>query len=114
MCSFHTDSILHSLTICRKHIARHEKPFKCPQPGCSRQDSGFSTINDLERHNKCVHHINPSHGFSKSYKCFGDNCSKKEKEWPRLDNFRQHLSRMHQSQDPEKLVKLYELPDVDF
>jgi hypothetical protein len=93
---------------------RHEKPFKCLQPGCSRKDRGFSTMNDLERHMICVHSINPSRGFGKSYKCFGDNCSKREKEWPRLDNFRQHLTRMHQSQDPEKLVKLYELPDVDF
>jgi len=87
----------------RRHDARHNKEHVCKVPDCSRTQ-GFATINDLERHQKSVHKIQPEHGYSKEYKCFGDSCPKRDKEWPRFDNFKQHLKRMHQHENTETLI----------
>jgi hypothetical protein len=55
-----------------------------------------------------VHGINPPYGDIKIYKCFSDNCSMKDKEWSRLDDFRLHINIMHQNQDPMSLINLYD------
>ncbi|CAI7650773.1 unnamed protein product [Penicillium pancosmium] len=39
------------------------------------------------------------------YLCFGKNCPRPNKRWPRLDNFKQHLSRMHHEEDADALLK---------
>ncbi len=39
------------------------------------------------------------------YKCFARKCKQWEKEWPRLDNFKQHLRRMHKTESTEELVQ---------
>ncbi|PYI26101.1 hypothetical protein BP00DRAFT_73154 [Aspergillus indologenus CBS 114.80] len=88
----------------RKHEARHRKLFKCDEPGCTRKD-GFGTINDLARHKKCVHKQEPERGPKVVYMCFGVKCPRKNKRWPRLDNFRQHLTRMHNDEDAEELLR---------
>ena len=41
------------------------------------------------------------------YRCFAPGCAKASKLWPRLDNFKQHLIRMHPIEDVEALVKRY-------
>lgn len=33
------------------------------------------------------------------------NCPKKDKIWPRLDNFKQHLIRMHPDHEVDDLVR---------
>ncbi|KAJ5088189.1 hypothetical protein N7456_011805 [Penicillium angulare] len=86
----------------RKHEARHRKLFKCDEPNCPRKE-GFGTINDLARHKKCVHNKEPERGPKMMFLCFGKNCPRPNKKWPRLDNFKQHLSRMHPDEDAEKL-----------
>lgn len=92
----------------RKHMLRHEKPFKCDVPGCSKVD-GFSTNNDLDRHKKSVHKIMPKNSTDRSFRCAASNCPKKEKIWPRLDNFRQHCIRIHQEEDCDELVRKSEM-----
>ena len=87
-----------------KHMLRHTRPYKCQEPGCTNRD-GFSTNNDLERHRKSVHKIAPKNTSDRSFRCAAPNCTKKEKVWPRLDNFRQHCSRMHPKTDIEDLVR---------
>jgi hypothetical protein len=87
----------------RKHAARHNKEHVCEELGCTRTE-GFATINDLERHQKSVHKIQPAHGQSREYKCFGNSCPKHEREWPRFDNFKQHLKRMHENESIEMLI----------
>ncbi|KAL2148697.1 hypothetical protein VTH82DRAFT_1844 [Thermothelomyces myriococcoides] len=74
----------------KKHEARHNKPWKCSYPNCQK---GFGTKNDLDRHMKGVH----KHYTSDTtvYRCTLDQCKDKEKDWSRLDNFRQHLKRAH-------------------
>ncbi|KAI9044605.1 putative C2H2 finger domain protein [Aspergillus affinis] len=88
----------------RKHEARHRKLFKCDEPYCPRKE-GFGTINDLARHKKCVHKQDPERGPKMLFMCFGHNCPRKDKRWPRLDNFRQHLTRMHHDEDIDDLLK---------
>jgi hypothetical protein len=90
--------------VLRKHAARHNREHVCREQGCTRTE-GFATINDLERHQKSVHKIQPEHGHSKEYKCFGESCSRRDKEWPRFDNFKQHLKRMHSKENTEMLIK---------
>lgn len=79
----------------KKHDLRHTKPFTCEFPGCSRTE-GFSTTNDLERHVKSKH---PSAvqgtESTKRFRCLVQGCKSKDKSWPRLDNFRSHLKRIH-------------------
>ncbi|KAH6995760.1 hypothetical protein BKA56DRAFT_650585 [Ilyonectria sp. MPI-CAGE-AT-0026] len=47
-----------------KHQLQHSKPFVCDFLGCTRE-VGFSTKNDLARHQKAVHEIHvPGYGYS--------------------------------------------------
>lgn len=86
----------------RKHSLKHEKPFKCDAPKCRRTEVGFATVNDLDRHRKSVHSIDLDH---KSYKCAAKNCKSKDKLWPRLDNFKQHVHRMHAEEDAADIIE---------
>lgn len=87
----------------KKHIARHEKPYKCDIANCPRQTDGFSTNNDLDRHKLCVHKIYSSD--KTIYRCFHESCKGKKKDWPRQDNFRQHLRRVHRIPEAGDLKK---------
>ncbi|KAK4241342.1 hypothetical protein C8A03DRAFT_12433 [Achaetomium macrosporum] len=77
----------------RKHLARHNKPFKCDVAGCLKAAEGFSTNNDLDRHKRCVHKVRK--GDETVYRCNVGSCKDKPKDWPRQDNFKQHLKRKH-------------------
>ncbi|KAG8168564.1 hypothetical protein KVR01_001313 [Diaporthe batatas] len=76
----------------KKHKQKHEKPHRCDVPGCTRTE-GFSTPNDVDRHKRSCHPEQQANG--KCYRCIVPGCRKKEKKWPRADNFRQHLKRVH-------------------
>jgi hypothetical protein len=39
--------------------------------------------------------------LAKIYHCDLGECNGKDKDWPRLDNFRNHLKRMHNLSDDE-------------
>ena len=39
------------------------------------------------------------------YRCFGNSCKNPDKEWPRKDNFRSHLTKTHPNEDPDLLLK---------
>lgn len=86
----------------KKHMLRHLKPYKCEEPNCKRDGEGFTTSNDLERHKKSVHRIGLRAG---SFQCASKKCKNPHKIWPRLDNFKQHIERMHKDEDHIKLVK---------
>ncbi|ETN44365.1 uncharacterized protein HMPREF1541_10545 [Cyphellophora europaea CBS 101466] len=86
----------------KKHLARHQKPFRCTDASCGRHNEGFATANDLNRHIKSVHKAEVK--GSRSFKCFAEACSHPEKIWPRKDNFTQHLQRMHRDEDQNALL----------
>ncbi|KAL7799045.1 hypothetical protein V8C37DRAFT_398882 [Trichoderma ceciliae] len=78
----------------KKHMHRHVKPYKCTYKDCAKAINGFSTPNDLVRHKRTVHREHESYG--PVYICREVPCiHKKEKLWPRADNFRSHLARTH-------------------
>ncbi|KAI2623768.1 hypothetical protein GGS21DRAFT_494092 [Xylaria nigripes] len=96
----------------KKHDQRHKKPFKCEIKGCLRQD-GFSTANDLDRHKRSVHPT--SQALGKFYVCPFGHCQRKDKRWPRADNFRAHLKRVHsrdEVSDQELEGYVYKPPSV--
>ncbi|KAL8873004.1 MAG: hypothetical protein Q9174_001464 [Haloplaca sp. 1 TL-2023] len=70
---------------------------------CHLCDKAFSTVNDLDRHKKSVHKLLPL--GDRSYRCAAPGCPKGEKLWPRLDNFRQHCTRIHPGEDVDELVR---------
>ena len=84
----------------------HAKPFRCSNTGCSRNTDGFATSNDLARHERSVHIRSIEGGGIGAFKCFAPGCAKAEKIWPRKDNFRQHLQRMHSDTDIKKLLAI--------
>ena len=69
-----------------------------------RRGVGFTTINDLQRHEKCKHGIGATENV---YVCAAEACKDKKKPWPRLDNFKQHIYRAHGTEGVEDLVKRY-------
>lgn len=84
--------LLHAKTVdmlVRKHDAKHRKPHHCDVPGCKRTN-GFMTVNDLARHQRSVHQA-----AGIKYRCQLESCRTRDKLWPRADNFRQHLSKVH-------------------
>ncbi|KAL5449444.1 hypothetical protein PMIN06_006824 [Paraphaeosphaeria minitans] len=88
----------------KKHMLKHDKPHACDVQGCRRvaQGKGFTTINDLQRHKKSVHRIGVERD---SYQCASDHCRNRSKIWPRLDNFKQHITRMHGDEDETDLIR---------
>ncbi|CAN8105741.1 unnamed protein product [Discula destructiva] len=88
----------------KKHNQKHTKPHYCQVSDCPRTE-GFSTPNDVERHMRSCH---PGIGAKgKYYKCTVAGCRSKEKQWPRADNFRQHLKRVHQIQNVDDDIEKY-------
>jgi hypothetical protein len=83
----------------------HTKPFRCEIPDCKRAKEGFTTRNDLDRHHKSVHRIGLK---TKSYQCAASGCRNAEKIWPRLDNFKQHIERMHKDENALELIERLE------
>ena len=92
----------------KKHMLRHTRPFRCRIPGCAGLTEGFTTSNDLDRHNRSVHSIFPK--GAKVYICAAKNCAEGEKTWPRYDNFKQHCERMHKQDVLETLIRNSERP----
>jgi hypothetical protein len=80
------------LTRRRKHELKHSLPWHCDVLGCSR-NKGFTSKNDLDRHKRTVHSDRTVSG--RAFVCNIGSCAKKTKIWPRADNFRSHLERMH-------------------
>lgn len=45
--------------------------------------------------------------MTKSFRCVADRCKNKDKLWPRLDNFKQHVQRMHKTDNMDDLIQRY-------
>ncbi|KAI9787401.1 MAG: hypothetical protein M1816_007534 [Peltula sp. TS41687] len=89
----------------RKHHLRHQRPFLCGESGCEWATKGFTTRNDLDRHIRSVHIIQSQQGQVKAWCCASTRCKTKTKIWPRLDNFRNHIKRLHPEEDREDLIQ---------
>ncbi|KAI0095461.1 hypothetical protein F4814DRAFT_443504 [Daldinia grandis] len=89
------NKVLKTKSELKKHKQRHDKPFKCTVKGCTRSE-GFSTPNDLDRHKRSLHP--DEHADGDRYLCQVGPCVNKKKIWPRADNFRAHMKRVHQKE----------------
>lgn len=87
-----------------KHKQKHEKPYHCDVPNCTRKE-GFGTPNDVDRHKRSCHPDQITNG--KYYRCTVQGCRNKEKKWPRADNFRSHLKRLHGLVPGEEALEAY-------
>ncbi|KAK3370219.1 hypothetical protein B0H63DRAFT_454419 [Podospora didyma] len=89
------------------------KSLTCKECGDTlKTRSELTTLNDLTRHQQSVH---GAKGIK--YRCTEGICKNKQKDWPRSDNFRQHLKRMHQmplisSEELEKFVYRFVFPSI--
>ncbi|KAJ9658945.1 hypothetical protein H2198_003374 [Neophaeococcomyces mojaviensis] len=80
------------------------KPYQCT---ICTADKRFTTINDLTRHMKTVHSI-----FRKGDKvwlCPVKGCASVGKQWPRYDNFRQHVVKQHGHEYDVDLEQAYSI-----
>lgn len=59
--------------------------------------SGFTSPNDLKRHENSVH--KGTKGPAVGYNCIYDHCRDRNKIYFRLDNFRNHLKKLHSTRD---------------
>jgi hypothetical protein len=97
----------------KKHELRHNKPFRCKHVNCNRYASGFASQNDRDRHYKTVHR---NFNIGKNYICHHEGCLRSQpKLWPRADNFRSHLNRVHRikltaDDDLSRYVCQYAMP----
>lgn len=75
---------------------KKKKQHHC-MDGCP--EKAFTTSNDLERHRRTVH--NKINKGERVWSCIIGNCSTGRKVWARMDNFKQHMSRMHNQNNAE-------------
>lgn len=75
------------------------QPYSCSIPGCGRS---FVNQHDLGRHSKTVH-MNQDAG--EGYRCAFVGCTKTDKIWTRLDNFKNHLKKQHGVEQVDELVQ---------
>jgi hypothetical protein len=91
----------------RKHMLTHTRPFKCDVSGCDNHN-GFASPHDLARHKKTCHSMLTVKTSKFYYRCAAPSCQKKDKIWPRKDNFKAHLEGTHrygEAEVAELLVK---------
>ena len=103
-CSSFSFLLEYHLMCYRKHLQTHERPYLCDLSHCTRQ-TGFATDNDLRRHKKSVHELEISGLPGKTYRCAAKGCRNWDKIWLRLDNFRQHVIKMHSEQSLEEVIQ---------
>lgn len=82
----------------RRCIARHVKPHLCPVIGCEKNEDGFATSNDADRHCDSVHQQDLVGNPRPPRPCLGRDC---QKTFPqtRNDNHKQHLKKVHGMSD---------------
>ncbi|KEQ94385.1 hypothetical protein AUEXF2481DRAFT_271624 [Aureobasidium subglaciale EXF-2481] len=93
----------------RKHMLTHTRPFKCDVSGCDNHN-GFASPHDLARHKKTCHSVLTVKTSKFYYRCAAPSCQRKDKIWPRKDNFKAHLEGTHKYNESEVaglLVRMY-------
>lgn len=82
-----------NLPVYRKHMDKHDRPYKCPAEGCEKLP-GFTYSGGLLRHEREVH--NKHGGPRKQLNCPHQNCKRHTgKGFSRQENLNEHLRRVH-------------------
>jgi hypothetical protein len=83
------------------HVNRHEKPFVCTAPNCTRMYHGFSTEKDLKKH-MARDHPDPAMLFPKIRKPARKHvCEICDKDFTRAHNLKSHMN-SHANKRPYK------------
>ncbi|KAI9663638.1 MAG: hypothetical protein M1821_007128 [Bathelium mastoideum] len=91
-----------------KHMDKHDRPYKCPYPQCSKLQ-GFTYSGGLLRHEREVHkkHGGPRESLMCPYK----DCKRSTGAgFTRKENLNEHLRRVHRRADDEPSRKSEEPP----
>lgn len=78
------------------------KEHKCTHAQCTREQ-GFGSPHDLQRHQRTKHPASFQSPWPPGYFCMAETCNR-TKLWPRLDNLRQHIAKIHPSEDVNALI----------
>lgn len=75
---------------------RHERPYKCSEPGCEER-LGFVSTGDYLRHQREIHDNGGKPRYSEL--CPSTQCRRHVSEpFARAENLREHIRRMHKSE----------------
>ena len=87
-------------------LRRHERPYKCHYDGCAREGRGFMNPLNLN------HHLREDHKapFSAlhNYQCLVPSCSEPDMTWSLVDDYEQHVIRMHPGTNVGKILRMAE------
>ncbi|KAF3403912.1 hypothetical protein F1880_010276 [Penicillium rolfsii] len=75
-----------------KHMDKHDRPYKCYEPGCNKIH-GFTYTGGLLRHQREVHKKNDD--TKKPLMCPYADCNRSANGFTRQENLREHLRRRH-------------------
>ncbi|TVY71378.1 Krueppel-like factor, partial [Lachnellula suecica] len=70
----------------RKHMDKHQRPYKCTKASCSANE--FGSMGDLRRHQRTIHGV-------RAFICTVPSCKRRGKAFGRKDNLSEHLKRVH-------------------
>ncbi|KAF2398576.1 hypothetical protein EJ06DRAFT_84282 [Trichodelitschia bisporula] len=80
-------------TVRSKHMDKHDRPYKCEQPGCEKLQ-GFTYSGGLLRHQREVHKMHG--GTKKALYCPEPNCKRNAGSgFTRKENLSEHIRRVH-------------------
>lgn len=81
------------LTYSSKHMDKHDRPYKCAEPGCEKLQ-GFTYSGGLLRHQREVHKMHG--GTRKPMYCPEPNCKRNSGSgFTRKENLHEHIRRVH-------------------
>ncbi|DAA74711.1 TPA_exp: hypothetical protein A8136_3027 [Trichophyton benhamiae CBS 112371] len=79
-----------------KHMDKHDRPYKCNDPDCAKLP-GFTYSGGLLRHQREVHRM---HTQGKKLMCPYSDCNRSSgKGFTRQENLKEHIRRLHRSED---------------
>ncbi|KAJ5161609.1 hypothetical protein N7492_007001 [Penicillium capsulatum] len=91
-----------------KHMDKHDRPYKCYEPGCDKIQ-GFTYSGGLLRHQREVHKKNTD--AKKPLMCPYPDCNRSTGNgFTRQENLREHLRRRHLHTDENTQPLLVEMP----
>ncbi|KAF3482558.1 uncharacterized protein GIQ15_05317 [Arthroderma uncinatum] len=92
-----------------KHMDKHDRPYKCNDPDCAKLP-GFTYSGGLLRHQREVHRM---HTQGKKLMCPYSDCNRSSgKGFTRQENLKEHIRRLHRSEDLPVEINNTNLPPL--
>lgn len=99
------------LTCTSKHMDKHDRPYKCYEPGCDKIQ-GFTYSGGLLRHQREVHKKNTD--SKKPLMCPYPDCNRSTGNgFTRQENLREHLRRRHMHTDDNTQPILVDFSELE-